>query len=569
VKKFVAGIGESDFRTLRESGFDIVDKTFFICDVLADSSKVLLFPRPRRFGKTTNLSMLGHFLRKTDDDLSSLFAGLAVSRDPKTMAHFQKYPVLLVTFKDVKAETFEETFAAIKGRIVSLFDEHRYLLESKTIGEHKRAYFQRVLLGEPTKQDIQDSLLLLSQALYEHHGQRVVILIDEYDTPVLTGYMNGYFDEVVSFFRTFLSACLKDNTALFKGVLTGILRVARESMFSDLNHIDVYSIIDKPYSTAFGFTEAEVEAIIEPEAMPEVRLWYNGYIFGDNVIYNPWSILHYIKRGVFDTYWVNTASSALIDKLAMVGGLGLSEKSSALLNGETIEVEIDRNIVLRDVERMPDAFWNFLLFSGYLKIVEVKRRRGTLLGKLAIPNIEVGEVYRSLFRNWLHKMDPTWGGTRALVQGLLTGDSAMVQEQLQRILLTAMSFQDPAGAEPEKLYHGLVLGLLVHLEEEYEVRSNRESGLGRADVLMRPKTAGRPGVVIEFKVQESRKTVDEVLLSAAKQVRDKHYATDLLAAGANPVYEYVMLFDGKIAWVKRVDELLGSLEPSMPGVRLP
>lgn len=560
MKKFVPGIGESDFRNLRESGFDIVDKTFFIRDVVADSSLVLLFPRPRRFGKTTNLSMLGHFLRKTDDDLSRLFAGLDVSRDPKTMAHFQKYPVLLVTFKDVKAETWAGVMSGIRAQIVKVYREHPEVLNSEKIDSGTTRQIRSVLDGTATDEELPYSFEWLSYALHKHHGERVVILIDEYDTPVLTGYMNGYFDEVVSFFRTFLSACLKDNTALFKGVLTGILRVARESMFSDLNHIDVYSIVDKPYSTAFGFTEAEVEAIIEPEAMPEVRLWYNGYIFGGNVIYNPWSILHYIKRGVFDTYWVNTASSALIDKLAMVGGLGLSEKSSALLNGETIEVEIDRSIVLRDVERMPDAFWNFLLFSGYLKIVEVKRRRGTLLGKLAIPNIEVGEVYRSLFRNWLHKMDPTWGGTRALVQGLLTGDSAMVQEQLQRILLTAMSFQDPAGAEPEKLYHGLVLGLLVHLEEEYEVRSNRESGLGRADVLMRPKTPGRPGVVIEFKVQESRKTVDEVLLAAAKQVRDKHYATDLLAAGANPVYEYVMLFDGKIAWVTRVDELLGSFK---------
>lgn len=559
MKKFVPGVGQSDFRALREAGFDFVDKTFFIRDVLADSSLVLLFPRPRRFGKTTNLSMLGHFLRKTDEDLSRLFAGLDVSRDPKAMAHFQKYPVLLVTFKDVNAKTWAEALVGVRQQIIKVYDEHRYLLDRSDISPTSARQLKRILFDEATDSEIVYSFEFLSKALYEHHGQRVVILIDEYDTPVQAGYMNGYFDEVVGFFRTFLSACLKDNTALFKGVLTGILRVARESMFSDLNHIDVYSIIDEPYSTAFGFTEAEVEAIIEPEAMPEVRSWYNGYIFGGHVIYNPWSILHYIKRGVFDTYWVNTASSALIDKLAMVGGLGLSEKSSALLNGETIEIEIDRSIVLRDVERMPNAFWNFLLFSGYLKIVDVRRDIGDIIGKLAIPNIEVSKVYRSLFRNWLQQADPTWGRTDMLVQALVTGDAATVQEQLQCILLTAMSFQDPAGAEPEKLYHGFILGLLVHLEKQYEVRSNRESGLGRADVLMRPKTPGRPGVVIEFKVQESRKTVDEVLLSAAKQVRDKHYATDLLAGGANPVYEYVMLFDGKIAWVKRVDELLGSV----------
>ncbi len=558
MKKFIAGVGESDFRTFRQSGFGYVDKTNLISDILADASKVLLFPRPRRFGKTLNLSMLGHFLRKTTEDLSHLFAGLDVTRDARAMTHFQKYPVISVTFKDVKAATWEDAFAGLRARIEAVCDEHRYLLESPTVSARKVATLRRILSGESTKQDIQDAFWLLSEALFEHHGERVVILIDEYDTPVQSGYMNGYFDEVVGFFRNFLSAALKDNVALFKGVLTGILRVSKENMFSGLNHIDVHSIIDKPYSTAFGFTEAEVAAIVEPDRLEEVRSWYNGYIFGGHVIYNPWSILHYIDEGLLKPYWVNTGSSELIETLALKRGLGLSEQSEALLQGGTIDVPIDPNIVLRNVELSPDAFWNFLLFSGYLKVVELKLEMGEYTAKLAIPNIEVSLVYRTMFKLWLHKADPDSNYTNALVKALLCGDAAKVQKTLQHILITAMSYYDAAGKQPEKLYHGFILGMLVHLEKQYEVRSNRESGLGRADMLMRPKTPGRPGVVIEFKVLDEDETVAEVLKDAAKQVRDREYATELLAAGATPVYEYVVVFDGKKTWVKSVDDALAT-----------
>ncbi|MBK8254497.1 MAG: AAA family ATPase [Polyangiaceae bacterium] len=555
--KFVPAIGESDFRSLREAGMGYIDKSEFIAQVLADPSLVLLFPRPRRFGKTINISALGYFLRKTDENLSHLFEGLAVTRDPKAMAHFQKYPTLFVTFKDVKASTYEKTLASIGSRIQTLYEEHQYLLEAKTLSLGLTRSFERILGGQPTEQDLQDSVYNLSRVLHKHHGTRVVILIDEYDTPIQSGYQNGFFDDIVLFFRNFLSAALKDNSALFKGVLTGILRVSKENMFSGLNNIDVYSIMSPTYATSFGFTEEEVATIVDTEHLEEVRSWYNGYLFGGHVIYNPWSILNYVKKGILGPYWVNTSAHDLIERLATRQGMGLSAMSAALLHGETIEVPLDDSIVLRDIDQRPDALWNFLLFSGYLKLAKLVFNEGRYTGFLCIPNKEIQIVYENMFRNWLSKAVPNRGMLDELVQALLNGNATRVQKFLERILLTAMSFQDAGGREPEKLYHGLVLGLLVHLESHYDVRSNRESGYGRADVLMRPKTPGRPGVVIELKVRDEDETPEEVLADAAKQVRDRKYATELENAGATPVHEYAIAFDGKKVWVKRVQELLG------------
>ncbi|MBK9259911.1 MAG: AAA family ATPase [Polyangiaceae bacterium] len=555
--KFNPALGESDFRKVRESGAGYLDKTSFISEVLGDMSSVTLFPRPRRFGKTLNLSALAYFLRQSSEDVSHLFEGLAVTRDARAMAHFQKYPTLYVTFKDVKATTFEQMLNGVRTQIGALFVEHAYLLDDPKTDPITANTFRRFFDGTASRQDVESSLWILSRALFAHHRKHVVILVDEYDTPIQAGYTHGYFDEVVLLFRNLFSAALKDNVALFKGVLTGILRVSKENMFSGLNNIQVYSILDRDYATCFGFTEDEVASIVDPTRLEEVRTWYNGYIFGGQVIYNPWSILNYIKRGMLQPYWVNTGSSDLIEQLAARQGMALSEKSSALLNGETIEIPIDDNIVLRDIERQPDALWNFLLFSGYLKIAKLDFHMGRYTGHLCIPNNEIRQVYEDMFRNWLKKADPDWSLTKDFVKALLGGDAARVQELLGRILLTAMSYQDPTGRAPEKLYHGFVLGLLVHLESQYDVRSNRESGYGRADVLMRPKTAGQPGVVMEFKVPFGKETPEQALLEAAKQIRERQYAAEVASAGAAPVHEYAMVFDGKQAWVKRVDELIG------------
>jgi hypothetical protein len=558
MKKFIPAIGEADFRDLRKANYGFVDKSRFIRDILADSSKVLCFPRPRRFGKTTNLSMLGHFLRKTEEDLTDVFAGLEVTRDPETMKHFQKYPVISVSFKDVKGETYPAAMAAIRQQLVTAYHEHRYLVDDSRLDTDTRAVLSNVLARKVSDDELPFSLKWLSQALYECHKQPVVILIDEYDTPMHAGYRHDYFDKITGFMRSFFSTCLKDNSALFKGVMTGILRVARENMFSDLNHIDVYSIIDDAYATSFGFTEDELREVVETERFDEVRAWYNGYNFGGHVIYNPWSILHYIKRGRLEPYWVNTGGTELIELLALKQGMALSEKSSELLNGGAIDVQVNPYIVLRYIDQDPDAFWNFLFFSGYLKPTDMQLIEGRYHAKLAIPNKEVRLVYQDLFQNWLRERDPRYGYTDKFVQALTSGDAQTAQTMLQRILLTALSFHDTEKPNPEKLYHGLVLGMLVHLEGRYEVRSNRESGLGRADVMMRAKTPGKAGVLMEFKALEPGDDLEKELLEGAQQIREKHYATELLATGASFVYEYTMAFDGKVAWVKRVEDVLKS-----------
>lgn len=554
---FIPGIGQSDFRSFREAGYSFIDKSWLIGDILADPALVLLFPRPRRFGKTLTLSMFRYFLGKSQEDLSHLFEGLAITRNPQAMKHFQRYPVISISFKDIKAASLSAVMTGIREQMVAAFAEHRSLLDDGKLEPSMADAFQKVLSRTITNEELPYTLKWLSQALYGHYRERVVILIDEYDTPVQSGYIYEFFDDVVLFFRNLFSACLKDNTALFKGILTGILRVSKENMFSGLNHIMVHSIIDTQYSTAFGFTEDEVAAIIPPERLQEVRDWFNGYIFGRHVIYNPWSILNYIREGLLKPYWVNTGSSDLIEMLALKLGLGLSDTSEALLRGESIDMPVDSNIVLRDIEKSPEALWNFLLFTGYLKAVDLRVEMGEHYASLAIPNQEIKIVYRSMFRNWLYRAARQRAYVDDLVKALFAGDADTLQEILEDMLLRVLSYQDGAGRQPEKLYHGLILGLLVHLEKEYDVRSNRESGRGRADVLMRPKTQGRPGVVIEFKVVGRQETPEQALIRAAEQVRARKYSEEVYAAGASPVYEYAMVFDGKKAWVKRVEELLG------------
>ena len=552
-------IGLSDFRSLREQRMCYVDKTLFIREVIDDSAQVLLLPRPRRFGKTLNLSTLRYYFERTQEDLSGLFEGLAIwEAGEEYRRHFQRYPVIFLTFKDVKTRRWADCEDAIAGVLAGAFAEHRYLLGDGQLSSDDSDIFRAFLSRKATRAQCWQGLKFLSDLLARHHGEKVLILVDEYDTPIHAGFAGGYYDDVVEFFRNFLSAGLKDNPHLFKGVLTGILRVARESIFSGLNNLAVHSVLSRRYATAFGFTEAEVEALANqvglPSCIEDLRRWYDGYLFGGEVLYNPWSVLNYLyapDRG-FRPYWVSTSSDDVLRDLILRGGAGLRGEMEELLHGGVVEKEIDENIVLRDVHTRPDAVWSFLLFSGYLKAVATRQVGRRLLCSLAVPNEEVMVAFHSLFLQFMNEAFRGGDSVEALVNTLLRGDANGLERLLEEMLIQAFSYQDLGGQEPERVYQAFILGLLVWLEPTYEVRSNRESGHGRYDVMILPRQAGQPGVVLEIKVLDKRRkeTPEQALESALRQIRDRGYAAELRARGARPVHEIAAVFDRKRAYVR-------------------
>jgi hypothetical protein len=551
-------IGLSDFRNLRRDGYVYVDKSALIDAVLDEGAPVLLIPRPRRFGKTLNLSMLRYFLEKSREDRAPLFAGLAIASSESARPHFQRYPVVFLTLKDVKPGSWEECLAQMGDVLAVVYGEHDELLTQGKLRPADAQLFTRILERRATRSDLVGALNHLTRLLAEHHGERVVILLDEYDSPIHAGYTKGYYDDVIAFFRDFLSGGFKDNAHLFKGVLTGILRVAKESLFSGLNNIEVLGILRSELAPYFGFTEPEVrglvEAIGQPELLSDIRAFYNGYLFGDVAIYNPWSVLCFLgsARKAFSPYWVDTSSNDLLRELLLTGQAGVREELEALLAGGTIDKRIEENIVLRDLATNPGKVWSFLLFTGYLTPVELRFVEGECEARLAVPNTEVKIALRQMTRSW---METQVGGTNeleALLAALLRGDGPVVERHLSRMAKVNVSYFDTAGPEPERFYHGLVVGLLAGLGSGYEVRSNRESGFGRCDVMVLPRAAGQPGVVIELKRVETEvgETPDRALTAALAQIDERDYAAELRARGAAPIHRVAAVFDGKRAYVR-------------------
>jgi hypothetical protein len=549
-------IGIDDFRLLREQGLVYIDKSQLICELLdRPGVQVVLLPRPRRFGKSLNLSMLRCFFERSSQDLSHLFEDLAVWRaDPGYRAHFQRYPVIHLTFKGVKAERFEDAWAAIREIITRLFDAHRGVLDAGALSDTEAQAYRQILDRSAPRVLYQHALLDLSRYLHRHHGEPVVILIDEYDEPIHAGHVHGYAREIIDFFRTFLTEALKGNPHLYRAVLTGILRIARESIFSGLNNLAVCTLLRHEFATCFGFTEAEVEDLLTRagrlEQLPIVQRWYNGYVFGGEVIYNPWSVLNFVAdaQGRPRPHWLNTSSNDLIRKLLEDNATRLEPVFEILLAGGGIEQVLDENVVLDRLDRSPDALWSLLVFSGYLKAEE--RLRDPMEQSahfLTIPNQEVRLVYTSTFRDWMQvHMQGHGGNLDRLTRALLSGDAETLEEQLQAFVENVLSYHDAGAPSPEQLYHGFVLGLLAVLEPDYLVRSNRESGQGRPDVMIRPARPGRPGAVLELKVaRPGRKTLDVALEEGLAQMQAQGYAAELRAAGAQPIHAFAVAFDGK------------------------
>jgi hypothetical protein len=554
-------LGTSDVKSIIDEQLYYVDKTNLIADLIK-GSRITLLPRPRRFGKTLNMSMLNYFL-SNHQDYRYLFDGLAIADNADAMKHCGQYPVIFLSFKDVKVPTFERCFDKLQYLTQQLFIAHAGLLETDIFVEKEREQFLALLNGDANQNLIEQSLLLLSTLLHRHYQKPVVILIDEYDMPINSAYTYGYYDELVGFLRNFLSGAFKDNPSLFKGVMTGILRIARESIFSGLNNIEVCSLAEADFNQYFGFTESETEELLADyqltDRLAAVREWYNGYNFGEVTIYNPWSILHFAKkRGDLKPYWLNTSDNALVRDLIARASLQVKQELENLLldNNAVVHKRLNENVVFRDLEQDEEAIWNFLLFSGYLSYKNKALEGKHLHVDLRIPNMEVASFYEDAILTWFA---PQAGSQSlplpALLKLLLGGDFESFAKAFTHFCAATFSYFDVQGKQPERFYHAFVLGMLVQLQDTHSIKSNRESGYGRYDVCLIPHDKSQPGFVFEFKSVDEldNQTIEQACEAALKQIETKQYVAELHELGIKTVYPIAIAFEGKRALVQVVE----------------
>lgn len=578
-------IGIDSFVKLRQLGLEYVDKSFFIQAIIEDiGSEVLLLPRPRRFGKTVNLTMLETFFSCTGPDHLALFRGLLIEEAGEPVwKHFRRYPTVFITLKSLKPQTPQEWQQLIALKLSELFMAHLPVLERDgLLNDREKVTLDQLTRGTADKFVTQRSLFYLTEWLHRAYGEPVMMLIDEYDTPVHAGWLadqqsgrssvfkpgqpvspDSVYAEVVDFYRTCFGHLLKGNPHLFKGVLTGILRVSKESIFSDLNNITVRTLLESEYSTCFGFTEAEVVALCERQEqtahLDAIRQWYNGYRFGGNVIYNPWSVLYFL--GSMDKkpkpYWLNSSGNDLIKTELSRNAMGMHEDFQRLLEGKTVERSLQRNFSFSELEGSVDSLYSLLVFSGYLKAEQVEGPDPEVEQvALSIPNREVRQIWRESFQQWLNFQLGGGLQVQELQRAILTGDARRLEKMLGRLGQHILSFMDGDAREPEALYHGLMLGLCASMEPVHWVRSNRESGLGRADILILPSRSGQAGAVLELKVaDEGPDGLQEALAEGRQQLLARHYRAELEAAGASPLQQWVVAFDGKTVKVERVTDV--------------
>ena len=579
-------IGVSSFKDMVIGNYYYVDKTLFIKEVIDHGDKILLLPRPRRFGKTLNISMLGYFYDccpvswapdsetppakemetgtetlPRGNNYKHLFDSLAISRTGKGyLDKLGKYPVIFLSFKGIKEKTWETCLTNIKQLIRKEYARHYYLLESQKLRPFERDYFQKIIDLKGDLVDFQNSLENLLIFLTRYYNKRAVILIDEYDAPVHAGYNAGYYDDVISFMRNFLCGGLKDTDQyLEKGIVTGIMRIAQESIFSGFNNPGVYTLLSEEFNDYFGFTEKEVETMLGDfqllDRYEEVQRWYNGYRFGGKVIYNPWSIINFLnsKEKKFQPYWVNTSENTVLDSLLSKGGLELKEELEQLIKDEAIVKAVESNIVLKEVPLREDLLWSFLLMGGYLK--QADERRDPVSGKvyytLSIPNEEVKVTYTGIIdRYFSSKIENK--KLETMLKALMAGDVDLFEEMLQKVVHAIYSYHD-FGDEPEKVYHALVAGMLTWITNTHDIKSNRESGYGRYDIMIIPHDPTMVGYVIEFKKTRKNETVESAVKSALKQIEEKKYETELKERGIKHIKKLAIAFSGKEVFVKEAD----------------
>lgn len=551
-------IGKQDFASLREHNCFYIDKTDFIKEWWDSQDDVTLITRPRRFGKTLNMSMVECFFSVKYAKRLDLFEGLSIEKNAGLRKLQGTYPVLFLSFAAVKTNTYVNARRQICSLIASLYDENMYLLNGDTLNEREKKRFQAVT-PEMNDADAVMALQNLCLFLSKYYGKKVIVLLDEYDTPLQESYAYGYWRKLTAFTRSLFNATFKTNPYLERAIMTGITRVSKESIFSDLNNLEVITTTSEKYATSFGFTESEVFTALDEAGMSDqcdvVKKWYDGFVFGGKKdIYNPWSITNFLDKRKIDIYWANTSSNSLIGHLIQRGNSAIKEAMEDLLSGKELVTEIDEQIVFDQLDDNMTAIWSLLLSSGYLKINQAPKDAAASNQNyhLSLTNHEVDVMFRRMIDGWFKKYTPNYN---AFVKALLVDDVRAMNHYINRIALETFSFFDTgkgpsASAEPERFYHGFVLGLMVDLQDNYHITSNRESGFGRYDIMLEPVEIGQSdAIILEFKVidPELEADLNATVNNALEQIRHKQYDAQLLARGFRPdqIRAYGFAFQGK------------------------
>ena len=552
-------IGKQSFEDIRKKDCFYIDKTDFIKDWWESTDDVTLITRPRRFGKTLNMDMLKCFFSNQYEGRKELFEGLDIWKDEEYRELQGTYPVIFLSFADIKGNTFEMARQQICIKILDLYEENEYLLEGDILGESEKAFYKSVSM-DMSDAIISTSLNKLCVFMYKYYGKKVIIILDEYDTPMQEAYMNGYWDELVALTRSLFNSTFKTNPYLERGIMTGITRVSKESIFSDLNNLVVVTTTSNQYNTAFGFTEEEVFTALEEQEISDekekVKEWYDGFTFGNKKdIYNPWSIINYLKFKKYETYWADSSSNGLVNELIRTGSAEIKNTMETLMAGGIVEKNIDEQIVFEQLKTNKDAVWSLLLASGYLRIEEF-RTEGRLNKKiysLKLTNYEVEQMFGTMIERWFGGADVPYN---EFINAMLSGDIESMNEYMNRVTRGVISYFDtgktPSDEESERFYHGLVLGLMVDQVDNYILSSNRESGFGRYDIMLEPIDKNNekyPGIVIEFKVfnQKKEDTLEETVENALRQIKEKDYDAELIKRGVKEenIYHYGFAFKGK------------------------
>lgn len=549
-------IGISDY-VRAQSEYYYVDKTLLIKEFLDQKPLVSLFTRPRRFGKTLNMDMLRVFFEISDEDTSKYFADKAIWKcGEEYQSHQGKYPVIFLTFKDVKFDTWESTIDKIRGLLQEEYGRHQELLSSDKLSQYEKEYFAKILDASANEVELTSALERLSKMLATYYGKAPIIIIDEYDTPIQEGYSKDFYDEIISFMRNFFSGAFKDNKNLSYGFLTGILRIAQESIFSGLNNLTVNSVMDEEYDSFFGFTSNEVKEMLEYYAMTEkeseLKEWYDGYLFGNEEIYNPWSVINYISRGgIPQAYWVNTGNNEILEDVMRVATDDITERLYALLQGDRVVARIDQNVVYRSLAEDPANIYSLLLVAGYLKTPKKELQAdGSYLCEVSIPNREIAAVYKSeILSHFLQIGAITRTTANKIAESLYANDYKKLQSAVAEYMDKSISFYD-GGAEG--FYHGLMLGLIALMDNQYKIKSNRESGDGRYDVCLIPREKRYPGIILELKWEKElgEAALDSLADEALVQIEALRYDSEMKEDGIIDILKFGIAFSGKKVSVK-------------------